>query len=281
MLGKKEKYGLWIFALCFTLATVWAVSDNVPYLHSRTEMPSFEKEEGEKEEDKEEEKKPNDWFFMQRAYPLGDIPIDRYLASVRQAQQMRAENRTKDAVVWSEAGPTNIPGRITDLAVHPDEPNTIYAGAACGGVFKSTDNGSTWFPIFDEQGTPSIGALAMHPVYTSVLYCGTGEANGSGDSYPGTGIYKSTDGGSSWVHAGLENSYHIGRIVVHPLSPNIIFVAAGGKLFDKNPERGVYKSTDSGQVGIRSSTSVTPPRQPTWQSTPPIPTSFTPPCGRG
>jgi photosystem II stability/assembly factor-like uncharacterized protein len=245
MLCKKEKYGLWIFALCFTLAIVWAVSDNVPSLHSGTDMPSFEKEEGE-EEGKEEEKKPNDWFFMQRAYPLGDIPIDRYLASVRQAQQMRAETRTKDAVVWSEAGPTNIPGRITDLAVHPDEPNTIYAGAACGGVFKSTDNGSTWFPIFDEQGTPSIGALATHPVYSSLIYCGTGEANGSGDSYPGTGIYKSTDGGSSWVHAGLENSHHIGRIAIHPLSPNIIFVAAGGKLFGKNPERGVYKSTDSG-----------------------------------
>jgi len=246
MLGKKEKYGIWLFAICFAIAIVWAVSDNVPSFHSRTEMPSFEKQEGEEEEDKEEEKKPNDWFFMQRAYPLGDIPIDRYLASVRQAQKMRAETSTKDAVVWSEAGPTNIPGRITDLLIHPDEPNTICAGAACGGVFKSTDNGSTWFPIFDEQGTPSIGALAMHPVYTSVLYCGTGEANGSGDSYPGTGIYKSTDGGSSWVHAGLENSYHIGRIAVHPLSPNIIFVAAGGKLFGKNPERGVYKSTDSG-----------------------------------
>jgi photosystem II stability/assembly factor-like uncharacterized protein len=245
MLSKKEKCGLWVFALFFTIAVVWAVSVNTPSFHARTEMPSFEEEEGE-EGEKEEEKKPNDWFFMQRAYPLGDIPIDRYLASVRQAQQMRAEAGTKDAVVWSEAGPTNIPGRITDLVIHPDYPNTIHAGAACGGVFKSTDNGVTWTPIFDDYGTPSIGALAMHPVYTSVLYCGTGEANGSGDSYPGTGIYKSTDGGASWVHAGLENSYHIGRIVVHPLSPNIIFVAANGKLFGKNPERGVYKSTDSG-----------------------------------
>ena len=140
MLGKKEKYGLWVFALCFTIAIVWAVSDSTPSFHARTEMPSFEKEEGEEEEGKEEEKKPNDWFFMQRAYPLGDIPVDRYLASVRRAQQMRAEAGTKDAVVWSEAGPTNIPGR-----------NTIYAGAACGGVFNSTDNGVTWFPIFDEQ----------------------------------------------------------------------------------------------------------------------------------
>ena len=247
MLGKKEKYGIWAFALCFTIAIVWAVSDNIPPFHSRMEMPSFEKEEGE-EKDKEEEKKPNDWFFMQRAYPLGDIPIDRYLASVQQAQQMRAKTSTKDAVVWSEAGPTNIPGRITDLAIHPDYPNTIYAGAACGGVFKSTDNGATWTPIFDDHGTPSIGALAIHPDDPSILYCGTGEANASGDSYPGTGIYKSTDGGSSWTLMGLENSYHIGRIVIDLLDPNVIFVAAGGKLFGTNPERGIYESTDGGNT---------------------------------
>lgn len=249
MLRAKEKYGILIFALCFTIATVWAVSDNIPSLHPGMEQPSFEKEEGE-EGDKEEEKKPNDWFFMQRAYPLGYIPIDQYLQSVQQAQRMRAEAgaKGKDAVMWSEAGPTNIPGRITDLAVHPDEPNTIYAGAACGGVFKSTDNGASWFPIFDEQGTPSIGALAIHPEYTQVLYCGTGEANGSGDSYPGTGIYKSTDGGSTWTHIGLENSYHIGRIVVHPTAPNNVWVAAGGKLFGTNPERGIYLSTNSGST---------------------------------
>ncbi|UCB51952.1 MAG: glycosyl hydrolase [Candidatus Zixiibacteriota bacterium] len=247
MLGKKEKYGLWVFALCFTIAIMWAVSDNVPPFHSRTEMPSFEKEKGEgEEEEKEEEKKPNDWFFMQRAYPLGDIPIDQYLGSIQQAQQMREKISTKDAVVWSEAGPTNIPGRITDLAIHPDYPNTIYAGAACGGVFKSTDNGATWAPIFDDHGTPSIGALAIHPDDPSILYCGTGEANGSGDSYPGTGIYKSTDGGSTWALTGLENSYHIGRIVIDPLDPDNIFVAASGKLFGKNPDRGIYKSTNGG-----------------------------------
>jgi photosystem II stability/assembly factor-like uncharacterized protein len=209
------------------------------------ETPSFEKEEGEGEK-KEEEKKPNDWFFMQRAYPLGYIPVDQYLASMRQAQRMRAEAGAKSAVVWSEAGPTNIPGRITDLAIHPDYPNTIYAGAACGGVFKSTDNGVSWTPIFDEQGTPSIGALAIHPDNPQILYVGTGEANGSGDSYPGTGIYKSTNGGSSWTHIGLENSYHIGRIAIHPLCPETVFVAACGKLFGTNPDRGIYKSTNGG-----------------------------------
>lgn len=245
MLSKKEKYGILIFSLCFVIAIVWAFSDNQPSFRASMERPSFEKEEGE-EGEKEEEKKPNDWFFMQRAYPQGDIPIDQYLASVRQAQLMRAKAGDKSEVVWSEAGPTNIPGRITDLAVHPDYPNTIFAGAACGGVFKSTDNGVSWTPIFDQQGTPSIGALAIHPNNPQILYAGTGEANGSGDSYPGTGMYKSTDGGSSWTHIGLENSYHIGRIVIHPLYPKTVFVAASGKMFGTNPERGIYKSSNGG-----------------------------------
>ncbi len=245
MLSKKEKFSLLIFALCFTIAIIWAVSDEVPSLHSDMNVPSFEKEEKEVG-DKEEEKKPNDWFFMQRAYPLGDIPIEQYLASMRQAQQVRAKAGARDGVVWSEAGPTNIPGRITDLAIHPDYPNTIYAGAACGGVFKSINNGASWTPIFDEQGTPSIGALAIHPHDPQILYVGTGEANGSGDSYPGTGIYKSTNGGSSWTHIGLENSYHIGRIAIHPLCPETVFVAACGKLFGTNPDRGIYKSTNGG-----------------------------------
>ncbi len=241
MLSIREKFGILIFSGGFIIALIWAVLNNQPSFNSGVNMPSFEKSEG-----KEEEKKPNDWFFMQRAYPLGKIPLDQYLASLEQAKAMRAKAGDKDGIIWSEAGPTNIPGRITDIAVHPEYPNIIYAGAACGGVFKSTDNGASWTPIFDEQGTPSIGALAINPDDPQILYVGTGEANGSGDSYPGTGIYKSTDGGSSWSHIGLEDSYHIGRIALHPKDPEIVFVAACGKLFGTNPERGIYKSTDGG-----------------------------------
>jgi photosystem II stability/assembly factor-like uncharacterized protein len=246
MLSKKEKFGLLIFSICFTIAIVWVFSGNRSSSRYGMFKPPSEAEED--KEGEEEEKKPNDWFFMQRAYPLGNIPMDQYLASLEQAQLMREELGKKNGVVWYEAGPTNIPGRITDLAVHPDYPSTIYAGAACGGVFKSTDNGVSWSPIFDEQGTPSIGALAIHPDDPQILYVGTGEANGSGDSYPGTGIYKSTDGGSSWTHIGLENSYHIGRIAIHPLYPETVFVAALGKLFGTNPDRGIYKSTNGGDT---------------------------------
>jgi photosystem II stability/assembly factor-like uncharacterized protein len=245
MLSKKEKYGVWVFALCFFIAIVWSVREKGPRPRSGVVRNPL------RQEGKEEEKKPNDWFFMQRAYPLGHIPVGQYLKSLEQAQRMRATAAGEDGVVWQQAGPTNIPGRITDLAVHPDYPDIIYAGAACGGVFKSIDSGISWTPIFDEQGSPSIGAMAIHPNDPQVLYVGTGEANGSGDSYPGTGIYKSTDAGASWTHIGLEESYHIGRIVIHPLCPETVFVAACGKLFGTNPERGIYKSTNGGTTWER------------------------------
>jgi hypothetical protein len=185
MLSKKEKLGILFFSICFTFAVVLAFSSN-PSLHSKGLIPLMESGE-EEEEEKDAEEKPNDWFFLQRAYPIGDIPMPQRLASLEQARIMREQAGNKSAVVWSEAGPTNIPGRITDLAIHPNYPNTIYAGAAAGGVFKSTDNGVSWAPIFDISGTPSIGALAIHPTDPQILYVGTGEANSSGDSYAGTG----------------------------------------------------------------------------------------------
>lgn len=241
MPGRTERCAILAFSLCFLVALVWVFWDQQYSFRSSVVKHPFGKEGG-----KKEEKKPNDWFFMQRAYPSGDIPVNRYLVSLKQARDMRAAAADKGEVVWSQAGPINIPGRITDLAVHPDYPNTIYAGTACGGVFKSTDNGISWIPIFDEQGAPSIGALAIHPDDPQILYVGTGEANGSGDSYPGTGIYKTTDGGLSWTHLGLEQSYHIGRIVIHPQCPETLYVAVCGKLFGTNPERGIYKSPDGG-----------------------------------
>jgi photosystem II stability/assembly factor-like uncharacterized protein len=244
MLSRKEKFGILALSLCFSFAMVWFFYNN-PSFHSQGRRPLADMEE-EKEENRDSGEKPNDWFFLQRAYPIGNIPIDQRLASLEQAQTMLEKMGNKSAVVWLEAGPTNIPGRITDLAVHPSNPNTIYAGAAAGGVFKSTDNGVSWIPVFDITGTPSIGALAVHPTEPQIIYVGTGEANSSGDSYPGTGMYKSTDGGSTWTHLGLDNSYHIGRIAINPRNPEIIYAAVCGKLFGTNPDRGVYKSTDGG-----------------------------------
>ncbi len=130
--------------------------------------------------------------------------------------------------------------------MHPDYPETIFAGAAAGGIFKSVDGGADWSAIFDDEGVQSIGALAIHPDNPDIIYVGTGEANASGDTYEGLGIYRSINGGSSWSNIGLPKSYKIGRIVIDPLRPDTMYVAVAGRLFGMNPERGVYRSIDGG-----------------------------------
>jgi photosystem II stability/assembly factor-like uncharacterized protein len=198
--------------------------------------------------------RPHDWFYQQRAYPYATIPPGKHLQAIESAKQLREQAKRSGQrwVAWTEAGPTNIPGRITDLAVHPDCPDTIYVASAAGGVFKSTNLGGSWAPIFDDEGTPSIGAIAIHPDNPGILYVGTGEANSAADTYEGTGIYKTTDGGTSWTHMGLDSSYHIGRIVIDPLRPETVFVAVGGRHFGAiNPDRGLYRSTNGGATWHR------------------------------
>ena len=143
-------------------------------------------------------------------------------------------------------GPAVMGGRIDDLAIVESDPRTIYVGAAAGGIFKSINGGATWKPIFEDQSNPSIGDLALAPSNPSILYVGTGEANNRQSSSWGDGVYKSMDGGTTWQHLGLKETHHIGRIVVHPTDPNIVYVAALGDLWGPNKERGVYKSTDGG-----------------------------------
>ena len=210
-------------------------------------------EEGEFGEKKGARRYPNNIFLEERAYPYGTVPQEQYeaaLNSARLAQQ--ALRRDPSALTWSQAGPTNIPGRISAIAVHPSELNTIYAGSAAGGVYKSIDHGASWTPIFDEVGTYSIGALAIHPTNSNIIYVGTGEASGAGDHYEGNGVYKSTDGGTSWSHIGLDSVVIIGKIAIDPLRPETLFVAGLGRLFggasgdNVSVYRGLYRSTDGG-----------------------------------
>ena len=143
-------------------------------------------------------------------------------------------------------GPATMGGRVDDLAVVESDPRIIYVGSAAGGIFKTVNGGNTWQPIFDDQPNPSIGDLALAPSNPSILYVGTGEANNRQSSSWGNGVYKSMDAGVTWIHLGLEETHHIGRIVVHPTNPDIVYVAALGDLWGPNKERGVYKSTDGG-----------------------------------
>ncbi|MDM7916708.1 MAG: hypothetical protein QUU85_15800, partial [Candidatus Eisenbacteria bacterium] len=199
------------------------------------------------------EEKPADWFLRQRAYPGATVPMDRYRAALEQAQQLRAEGEDgpRGAILWQEAGPTNIMGRVTCITAHPDRPGRIFVGSAAGGVFRSTNDGASWEPVTDGYGAFSIGDLATDPNDPDVIYVGTGEANSSGDSYAGLGMLKSTNGGDTWSFSGLPESRHIGRIAIDPSNSSRIFVAATGTLFGKNQERGIYRSDDAGASWTR------------------------------
>lgn len=190
---------------------------------------------------------PNPWFFLERAYPQGRIPKDAWRQAQLEAAALKQQAGPRSGS-WTFRGPTNIGGRVTDLAVDPLDANVVYAGAAEGGVLRSTDAGQHWIPLFDEQATLSIGAIALDPSDNDVLYAGTGEVNPGGGSvaYGGAGIFRSTDRGDSWSALGLEEAGSIGRIRIDPADPNRIFVAAMGDLWEKGPNRGVYRSTDAG-----------------------------------
>lgn len=237
--------------LIIVIAVFWLIADQ-PSLRSKGfygEMAWFaENNSGKIPKLKE---RPNDWFYTQRAYPGTEVPVQARLDAADQARDLlhqSAKRGGKDPIIWNEAGPSNIPGRITDMVVDPTQPSNIFAASAAGGVFRSLDHGTSWAAIFDSTGVLSVGAIAMHPTNSDILYVGTGEANTSGDSYEGMGVYKSTDGGSNWLNVGLSSSYHIGRIVIDPMRPETVYVAAAGKLFGTNPERGVYRSVNGGDT---------------------------------
>src|SRR4029079_9498690 len=127
---------------------------------------------------------------------------------------------------WRSIGPASFGGRIDDIAAVPGKPGTIFVGTAGGGVFRSTNNGTTWSPIFDRDGrSTSIGDIAIAPSDPGIVWVGTGEANNRQSSTCGDGVYRSLDGGNSWTHMGLAATHHIGRIAINPRNPSIVFYA--------------------------------------------------------
>ncbi len=156
------------------------------------------------------------------------------------------DSATTAAMKWRNLGPANFMGRLSDVVGIPGPSKTMFVAAAAGGVWKTTNNGQTWRPVFDDARVASMGALAIAPSDTQQVWLGTGEPHSRNSIEPGAGIYKSMDGGITWKLMGLEKTQHIGRIAVDPRNPNVVYVAALGAAWKSNPERGLYKTTDGG-----------------------------------
>jgi photosystem II stability/assembly factor-like uncharacterized protein len=148
-------------------------------------------------------------------------------------------------------GPSVFSCRVTDLDVNPADPTEMYVAYASGGLWHSTNNGTSFQPVFDHEASMTIGDIAVDWA-RRVIWVGTGESNSSRSSYAGTGMYRSTDGGKTWEHRGLPESHHIGRVVLHPTNPDVLWVAVLGHLYSSNAERGVYRSTDGGRTWSRT-----------------------------
>ena len=144
-------------------------------------------------------------------------------------------------------GPGGMSGRVTSIDVVHANPDVMYVGTASGGLWKSTSGGIKWFPVFDDQPTASIGAVAVQQSNPSVIWVGTGEGNPRNSLNGGYGIYKSLDGGKTWKSMGLEKTRHIHRVIIDPTNPNVVYVGAIGSPWGIHPERGVYKTTDGGK----------------------------------
>jgi hypothetical protein len=238
----------------------------------------------------EQMRKREDWFYRQRAFPLKRIPPGARLNGLRQMEAMvRAQQRTgspsgpglnANANTWTLIGPQNVQsfndnqsgapnatGRITALAVDPRNANVVYAGAAQGGVWKSTDGGQNWTPLTDQQASLAVGAMAIAPSAPDTIYVGTGEFNLSFDAYYGVGVLKSTDGGQNWTYLpgaftgpnggplstgffGDGGGAYFGAIAVHPTNPNIV-LASVFKETDTQELSGVYRSIDGGVTWTR------------------------------
>ncbi len=187
--------------------------------------------------------------------PAGAAPKKKSAAAEKPAKSAPAPTETGPvgaglirSLSWRSIGPANMGGRISEITLVPGKPAQFFVATGTGGLFKTSNNGTTFTPIFDDQPVLSIGSVAVAPSDPSVVYVGTGEGNGRNSSTWGNGIYKSTDGGESFIHLGLDDARDIPRLAIHPKNPDVAYAAVMGHLWDANQERGVYRTTDGGKT---------------------------------
>jgi photosystem II stability/assembly factor-like uncharacterized protein len=178
---------------------------------------------------------------------LAQQPTSPLMASFAEYQQMKAH--TSYNLEWIQIGPTINSARAEAIQADPTHPGTMYVAFGSGNLWKTINNGLTWKPIFENQPALGIGDIALAPSDPNILYVGTGESLKKARNFtmPGTGIYRSDDAGETWRHLGLNDSWHIGEIAVHPTNPDIVMVAVLGHFWSDNPNRGVYRTDDGGQ----------------------------------
>ena len=166
-------------------------------------------------------------------------------------KELLTKNSLVKNIAFENIGPTIMSGRVVDLDVNPEKPTEFYVAYASGGLWYTDNNGTTFKPVMDNAPTQNIGDIAVD-WKNNTIWIGTGENNSSRSSYAGIGILKSTDGGENWINMGLNDSHHIGRILINPSNPNEVLIAVIGHLYSSNPERGIFKTTDGGQTWFKT-----------------------------
>jgi photosystem II stability/assembly factor-like uncharacterized protein len=200
-----------------------------------------------------EKTEPYDLFAFQRSYP--DTSFDwqawrRALEVTRRQEAVVSRNSVdcfSGGTDWTQEGPGNVAGRLNSLAMHPQNENYVLAGFSGGGIFKTTDGGTNWTPVFDEQPELSIGDITFDPNNPNIVYAGTGDPNVPSNVFNGNGIYKSADAGNTWSYLALQNQGIISKVVVDPANSQTLYAAAMGNPYVRDSLRGIYKSSDGGQ----------------------------------
>jgi photosystem II stability/assembly factor-like uncharacterized protein len=192
---------------------------------------------------------PSDHLSQMRSWPDNTFDIKAYKKAMQEASNdfIQLKNSSADSSsLWRLEGPKNIGGRINTVIAHPENPDIIYTGSTAGGIFKTTDGGENWFPIFDQLSYLAIGDLVFDPINPDIVYAGTGDPNIGGYPFIGNGLYRSSDAGATWEHLGLAEQSIIGKIVINPTNPNTIYVATMGIPFERSNNKGLYKTVDGG-----------------------------------
>ncbi|MFN0112520.1 MAG: WD40/YVTN/BNR-like repeat-containing protein [Blastocatellia bacterium] len=187
-------------------------------------------------------------MFCAALLTLGALSFFKFQFAAEAQSAGQISDATFKTLQFRAIGPAIMGGRIDDFAVVESNPSTVFAATASGGLWRTVNNGTTWEPLFDNETVSSIGDVDIVQSNPDVIWAGTGEPNNRQSSSWGNGVYKSTDGGKSWMNVGLKDTHHIGRIVIDQKNPDTVYVAALGHLWGANKERGLYKTTDGGKT---------------------------------